>query len=90
MELNQARIEINNIDKEIVKLLEKRFNTVNEIGHYKRKQKLPVYDEVRERQVVDNCISLLENKEYSKCIADIYFQIMRGCKEIQNILKEEE
>ena len=86
MELNQARIEINNIDKEIVKLLEKRFNTVNEIGHYKRKQKLPVYDEVRERQVVDNCISLLENKEYSKCIADIYFQIMRSCKNIQNNL----
>lgn len=86
MELNKARTEINNIDKEIVNLLEKRFNIVNEIGHYKRKQKLPIYDEARERQVVDNCIGFLENKEYSKCIDDIYFQIMRSCKDIQNNL----
>ena len=90
MELNKARTEINNIDKKIVELLEKRFNIVNEIGRYKIKQNLPVYDEIRERQVADNCINFLENKEYSKCIDDIYFQIMRSCKDIQNNLKEEE
>lgn len=83
MELNKARTEINNIDKKIVKLLEKRFNIVNEIGCYKRKQNLPIYDEAREKQVVENCISLLENKEYSKYIDDIYFQIMKSCKDIQ-------
>ena len=90
MELNKARTEINNIDKEIVNLLEKRFNIVNEIGCYKRKQNLPVYDENREKQVTKNCINFLENKDYSKCIDDIYFQIMRSCKDIQNNLKEEE
>ncbi|MDD4089365.1 MAG: chorismate mutase, partial [Tissierellia bacterium] len=51
MVLNNARAEINKIDIEIVKLLEKRFNIVNEIGCYKRKQKLPIYDEAREKQV---------------------------------------
>ncbi len=89
MELNTAREEINNIDKKIVKLLEKRFNIVNEIGLYKKKHNLPIYDSGRERQVIKDCIDLLENKEYSKCIDDIYFQIMRSCKEIQNNLKEE-
>lgn len=88
MELNKARTEINNIDKEIVKLLEKRFNIVNKIGHYKRKQNLPVYDEIREKQVIESCINFLENKQYSKCIDDIYFQIMRSCKDIQNNIKE--
>ncbi|HBC30633.1 MAG TPA: chorismate mutase [Clostridiales bacterium] len=83
MVLNKARAEINKIDIEIVKLLEKRFNIVNEIGCYKRKQNLPIYDEAREKQVVENCISLLENKEYSKYIDDIYFQIMKSCKDIQ-------
>ncbi|HCS11383.1 MAG TPA: chorismate mutase [Clostridiales bacterium] len=83
MVLNNARAEINKIDIEIVKLLEKRFNIVNEIGCYKRKQNLPIYDEAREKQVVENCISLLENKEYSKYIDDIYFQIMKSCKDIQ-------
>lgn len=90
MELNKARAEINNIDKEIVNLLEKRFNIVNKIGRYKRKQNLPIYDEDREKQVIESCVSFLENKQYSKCIDDIYFQIMRSCKDIQNSLKEEE
>ena len=83
MELDKARTEINKIDKEIVKLLQKRFNIVNEIGNYKRKQGLPIYDEAREKQVVESCISYLENKEYSKFIDDIYFQIMKCSKDIQ-------
>ncbi len=90
MELNRARTEINNIDKDVVALLEKRFNIVNEIGCYKRKQNLPIYDEDRESQVIQNCINFLENKEYSKCIDDIYFQIMRSCKDIQNNIRETE
>ena len=84
MELNKAREEINNIDKEIVELLEKRFNIAYEIGCYKIEQNLPVYDEMREKAVVDNCISLLKNKKYTKCIHDIYFQIMRSSKDIQH------
>lgn len=83
MELDKARTEINKIDKEIVRLLEKRFNIVNEIGNYKRKQGLSIYDEAREKQVVESCISYLENKEYSKFIDDIYFQIMKCSKDIQ-------
>lgn len=83
MELDKARTEINKIDKEIVKLLQKRFNIVNEIGNYKRKQGLPIYDEAREKQVVESCISYLENKEYSKYIGDIYFQIMKCGKDLQ-------
>ncbi|HHZ02518.1 MAG TPA: chorismate mutase [Tissierellia bacterium] len=89
MELDKLRYEICNLDKEIVRLLEKRFNKVIEIGHYKRKNNLPIFDEEREKRVVENCISFLENKDYSKYIDDIYFQIMRTCKDIQNnIIKE--
>ena len=89
MELNRARAKINKIDKEIVRLLEKRFNLVNEIGCYKRKQRLPIYDNVREKLVVEACINALDNKDYSKYVDDIYFQIMKSCKDIQNSLKEE-
>ncbi len=83
MDLNNARIEINNIDKEIVHLLEKRFNVVTEIGQYKKENNLSVYDEVREKTVVKNCISNLENKNYSKGIEDIYRQIMNSSKELE-------
>lgn len=90
MELNKKRLEISNIDKEIVNLLEKRFDIVMELGRYKMEKNLPIYDELREQLVVENCISHLQNKEYSKCIDDIYFQIMRSCKDIQNHMKSEE
>ena len=89
MELDKARREIDNIDEEIVKLLEKRFNLVNEIGLIKNGRNLPVYDESRERQVLESCADILENKEYSKYIDNIYFQIMKSCKSIQGARNKE-
>lgn len=80
MDLNNARIEINKIDKEIVHLLEKRMNVVIEIGNYKKENNLPVYDEEREKIVINNCLSYLENKNYSKSIEDIFKQIMNSSK----------
>lgn len=83
MDLNNARIEINNIDREIVQLLEKRFNFVLEIGKYKKENNIPIYDEQREKIVVENCVNNLNNKEFSKQIEDIYIQIMNSSKELE-------
>ena len=80
MDLNHASNEINIIDMEIVQLLEKRFNIVTEIGKYKKENNIPIYDKEREKTVVKNCISYLENKNYSKSIEDIYIQIMDSSK----------
>jgi len=44
---------------------------------------IPVYDENREKKVVENCISNLENKSYSNMIKIIYKQIMDACKKIE-------
>lgn len=83
MDLNSARIEINEIDREIVTCLEKRMNLSAEIGRYKSENNLPVYDEAREKRVIEACISYLQNKDYSKQIEDIYVQIMNSSKELQ-------
>lgn len=83
MDLNNSRIEINKIDKEIVSLLEKRFNIVMEIGKYKKENSIPVYDEKREKVVIKNCIDYLNNRELSKQIEDIYMQIMNSSKELE-------
>lgn len=83
MNLDSARIQINEIDKEIVLCLEKRFNLVLQIGKYKKENNLPVYDEEREKNVIENCINFLNNKEYAKYIEDIYNQIMESSKELQ-------
>jgi len=83
MELEKARMEINEIDEEIVKLLEKRFNLVLQIGQYKKENNIPVFDESREKKVIKNCIRNLEDKSYSNSIEIIYKQIMDTCKEIE-------
>ena len=83
MELEKARIEINEIDEKMVKLLEKRFNLVLQIGQYKKENNIPVFDKSREKKVIKNCISNLENKSYSNSIETIYKQIMDTCKEIE-------
>ncbi|MDW5300129.1 MAG: chorismate mutase [Sedimentibacter sp.] len=83
MELDKARIEINTIDKEMVKLLEKRFNLVLQIGQYKKDNSIPVYDEVREKKVIESCVNNLENNMYSQHIEAIYKQIMNTCKELE-------
>lgn len=83
MDLSNARIKINSLDKEIVHLLEKRFEIVLEIGKYKKENNIPVYDEQREKTVVKNCISYLNNKEFSKQIEDIYKQVMTSSKELE-------
>lgn len=80
MDLENARKEINKIDKEIVHLLERRLNVVMEIGKYKKENNLPVYDEEREKAVINNCLSYLENKKFSNSIEEIYKQIMDSSK----------
>lgn len=83
MDLNSARSLINHIDKEIVKLLEKRFNIVMEIGDYKKANGIPVYDEEREKAVLQKCIGYLDDTNYEKAIMDIYTQIMNSSKELE-------
>ena len=83
MDLNSARIEINKIDREIVEYLEKRFNLSLEIGRYKKKNNLPVYDGDREKKVIESCVGYLQNQDYAKQIEDVYMQIMNSSKELQ-------
>mgnify|MGYP000943473748 CR=1 FL=1 len=84
MDLNNARIKINDIDKEIVILLEKRFDIVMEIGKYKKENCISVYDKGREETVVQNCVVNLKNQNYAQCIKNIYKQIMNTCKKLEN------
>lgn len=84
MEINELRSEINEIDRKIVKLLEKRFDFVLQVGHYKKEKNLPIFDPERENMIIENCGSYLENKIYLKYLEQIYTEIMNSCKDIQS------
>lgn len=83
IDLKEIRNEINAIDKYLVELLEERFNLVLQVGQYKVTHNLPIFDESREKIVIETCKNQLENKNYSNYIEEIYIQIMNTCKSIQ-------
>jgi chorismate mutase-like protein len=52
--INQFRIEIDNVDKTLVELLNKRALAATQIGHIKRQYDAPVYVPSREEEVLTN------------------------------------
>lgn len=83
LNLSEIRNEINSIDKDLVELLEKRFNLVLQVGQHKAASNLPILNERREKIVIENCKNKLQNKQYSNYLEKIYIQIMNSCKDIQ-------
>ena len=59
--LNEERKIINEIDKEMARLFEKRMRAVEKIAEYKKEAGLPIFDKEREEEVI---------RERSKLIAD--------------------
>lgn len=60
-ELEQLRGQIDEIDRQLVRLFEQRMHTVLRVAAYKRQAGLPVLHPGREQQVLDKCVSLLED-----------------------------
>ncbi len=83
LNLNEIRNSITEVDEKIVKLLEKRFNLCLQVGQYKKKNNLPIFDEEREKIVIKKCSQLLEDSNYCIYLQNIYEEIMNTCKEIQ-------
>ena len=52
-DLNEARIQLNNIDDEMKSLFIKRMNIVKEIAKYKKSNNLPIFDEKREKEMIE-------------------------------------
>lgn len=85
-ELEEYRKEIDEIDKQIVELFEKRMDLSGEISKYKSEHHLPILNKGREEEVLEKNISRLQNKEYSQMARGFFETIMRLSKEHQQIL----
>ena len=59
MELDEARKNINKIDKQMAELFEKRMNCAQEIANYKIKHAMPIFDAARESEIIDKNSKLI-------------------------------
>ncbi|MEW6734328.1 MAG: chorismate mutase [Acidobacteriota bacterium] len=58
MDIEYWRDEIDKLDEQLIKLLNRRSQCAIEIGRIKRTEGLPVYSPAREQQVIENVIRL--------------------------------
>lgn len=76
MSLNDARLKLDKIDKEIIKLLNERMEVSKEVKIIKAKEGLNSYDETREKAIIKK-MEDLSKPEFRFMVNGIYGKIMR-------------
>ena len=74
--LEDYRVEIDKIDKEMTKLLEKRMNVAKAISKYKMENNMQIFHPDREKMVIEKNKGYLENKEYEELVESFYDNLM--------------
>ncbi|MBS5941962.1 MAG: chorismate mutase [Finegoldia magna] len=83
--MEKFRKEIDKIDSEIAKLLEKRFEICSEIGDFKSKNNIETEDKSREKKIIEK-IERTDLK-YRDNIKEVESKILLESKKIQDNLK---
>lgn len=80
MDINDLRQEINDIDKELTDLFNKRMNVSLEVAKYKIENNMPVLDKARERDVLEKVASasLPEIEAYTRMLYSDIFNFSRS------------
>lgn len=83
--LETLRNEIDEIDRQILSLFEKRMNTVKQVSSYKMAHHLPVLHKERERQVIENGIKQVnrENQNNARILLETLMQLSRWSQQEQ-------
>lgn len=88
-DLSQLRQEIDIIDRQLVALFEQRLAVTQQVGKYKLAQGLPVLDRNREEQVLAEKAALLQDKNLTADVTDLFEAIMAISRRQQQKLLDE-
>ncbi|WP_297420010.1 prephenate dehydratase [Clostridium sp.] len=91
-DLDDYRIKIDEIDKEITKLFEERMDTVIKIANYKKDNNLPIFNRDREDEVIEKNVGYLKNYDYAEETRKFFISLMEVSRELQSrkIIEAEE
>jgi monofunctional chorismate mutase len=82
-DLRRLREEIDDIDKKIVDLLERRMEVSRLVGTYKDMNGLPILDQKREEEIIQSRVAMLNNKHFSDSVKEIYELVMQCSRQYQ-------
>ena len=81
--LLEIRKKVDEIDKDILRLLEKRAFHSREIGNVKSSLDLPLYSSAREKEIFENLLKSLASSLPKKSLIRIYERILDESRAIQ-------
>ena len=87
MTIDDARKEIDKIDKQLMELLLKRLSYSRAIGELKHHNSIPIFDKAREVEIF-NKLKLASNSEY-EYIKPVFMAILQASKDAQNSYQKE-
>jgi len=87
MKLKDIREKIDQIDKELVKLLNQRAGLALQMKELKNRKKMGIYSPERERQIYDKIAKLNRGPLSKKMILSIFREVISSCLSIQKPLQ---
>ena len=82
-ELDKAREEINEVDRLMAQLFERRLKAVDKVYEYKCKHGLPILDAERERAVVEQNSQNIQDDSVKGYYIDFLKSVMATCRDYQ-------
>ncbi len=87
-DLNEARQIINDVDRAMAELFEKRMDAARLVAEYKKKHSLPVEDNSREQQIIEKNASLIKSEDYRSYYISFLKNNIELSKKLQHRLLE--
>lgn len=82
-DLNYFRDRLDKIDEQLICLFEERMEISIKIGDYKKKNNVPIFDEDRERIVIERGKNRLKNKVFEEPLEIFFIHLMNLSKNVQ-------
>lgn len=88
--LDDARLIINQCDKEMIELFKKRMSAAKMVAEYKKENNLPVLDSTREKILIESNLKLLDNSELETYYITFIDGMLKASKDYQQKLINED
>src|SRR5580692_6140127 len=85
--LDPLRLQIDQIDKQLIELLNSRARIVVQIGKLKQTQGTPIYAPDREKAILDRVRSLNRGPLSDRCLEAVYREVMSGSFALEKPLR---
>ncbi len=89
LDLTKIREQIDDVDKQLVALYEKRIALATDVANYKIQTGKKVFDEEREQVKLEKVSELVENEENKHGVRELFSQLMATSRKMQYKLIEE-